>query len=330
MQVLEFKKKADDSKDLLIRKLQILAHSNPYHQRAERALLNYYAEIKASWSKSAITQVRSQYGLKLNSNRGKCFFAKIAATIELNNLQFTQTIVGQIDRSHSTNNRNLSEDKNISPLNSNSESSNRVYHQISYQDTSNSIQLKQLNKYKEHLDRQVNLTFDRLKDLEAQLANKQQQLEEIELKLSGRQGRTSGERTTEIKQQNQQLEEKQEQLRKVDRFTCFLLKHRLLATTAALNGTQESPMMRIFGSPTNVAELRSNYRQLIASEHPDFSPYSEDEAIKRLIFLRSLYHKLVENWEKFKPTAKITPKQYQKRMAAPVPWQPETFWLNIA
>ena len=79
--------------DLSQRKLEILASLNPYHQDSVGLLLNYYAEVKQTWSKCAISSLRSQYRLKLNNKLNRCFFAKIAAQRELQNGQLSRNTI---------------------------------------------------------------------------------------------------------------------------------------------------------------------------------------------------------------------------------------------
>ena len=93
-----------------------------------------------------------------------------------------------------------------------------------------------------------------------------------------------------------------------------------------MNGTEESPAMRILGSPKTLTELEANYRELIKREHPDVSPFSEEIAINRFAYVRSLYRITREHWQVLKPTATITAAELEKRMKAPVPFAVESFW----
>ncbi len=86
--------------------------------------------------------------------------------------------------------------------------------------------------------------------------------------------------------------------------------------------------MRILGSPTTLTELEANYRELIKREHPDVSPFAEEEAINRFAYLRSLYRITRENWQVLKPTATIEKGELETRMKAPVPFDPESFWAQ--
>ena len=106
----------------------------------------------------------------------------------------------------------------------------------------------------------------------------------------------------------------------------MLLTNRLLAPGLPLNGTEDSPAMRILGSPKTLTELEANYRELIKREHPDVSPFTQEEAINRFAYVRSLYRITREHWHHLKPTATITKKMLEKRMKAPVPFVPESFW----
>ncbi len=92
-----------------------------------------------------------------------------------------------------------------------------------------------------------------------------------------------------------------------------------------MNGSEESPAMRILGSPKTLTELEANYRELIKREHPDVSPFSEEIAINRFAYVRSLYRITREHWQVLKPTATITAAELEKRMKAPVPFAVESF-----
>ncbi len=89
---------------------------------------------------------------------------------------------------------------------------------------------------------------------------------------------------------------------------------------------QDAGAMRVLGSPTTLTELESNYRELIQREHPDISPFPQQEAVARFAYVRSLYKLTRQYWDKLKPTATITPAELEKRMNAPVPFAPESFW----
>lgn len=134
------------------------------------------------------------------------------------------------------------------------------------------------------------------------------------------------EQQEKLKQQQEELEQQQEQRAKTQTFAILLLTHRLLPPGLPLNGTEDSPAMRILGSPKTLTELNANYRELIKREHPDVSLFSEEEAIHRFAYIRSLYRITREHWQQLKPTAVITTKELEKRMKAPVPFAVESFW----
>ena len=356
--------------DLSQRKLSILAATNPYLKESESLLLTYYAEIKENWSKSAINNLKSQYSLKLNNKLNRCFFARLAARIELNNSRFasqSQALEGIGNRQRGIvtgkeevlnpdrrkefpigcfqlpfpsnvpkqaltagsianivrDSYSLETIRQKTLLENNSESTN------AYNESDCSKTLDSERTTDKILDRELVATQTKLRELEEQLRLQQNQLELTEAKLQ--------QKSENLERTSSSLEEKSNKLNSLDRqvalrdrFTFLLLTHRLLPPAPPLNGTENSPAMQILGSPTTLTELRSNYKKLVANEHPDFSPYPEEEAVKRFLYVRSLYQKVYENWEKFKPTASISKKMYEKRMNAPVPWQPETFWRNIA
>ncbi len=334
------------SNDLSKRKLEILASSNPYHHSSESLLLDYYSHIKATWSKSAIDSLRKQYGLKLNKKIDRCFFSAIAAKFELNNANLVKhnfrvgqqlnevTLANPISHSSAD---NLKQIKTLSK-NDSSFAGVTLEHNLSFitSHCSKNLQSQATEKTPKPLEQEIQETQTKLSSLEKQLELKQEQLQLTEAKLE-LQASMLNRANLELKEQQENIdrkeeiiEEKSNKLNQIDRFTFLLLTHRLLEPGPPLNGTENSPAMKILGSPTTLTELRSNYKKLVASEHPDFSPYPEDEAVKRFLYLRSLYQIVYEKWERLKPTAQISDAVKQKRMNAPVPWQPETFWRNIA
>ncbi len=131
---------------------------------------------------------------------------------------------------------------------------------------------------------------------------------------------------TQLKEKEEQLEQEKQQSEQSKNFAVLLLTNRLLAPGLPLNGTEDSPAMRILGSPKTLTELEANYRELIKREHPDVSPFAPEEAINRFAYVRSLYRITREHWHHLKPTATITKKMLEKRMKAPVPFSPDSFW----
>ncbi len=166
-----------------------------------------------------------------------------------------------------------------------------------------------------------------VKQLEAQLLDSEKQLkiksEEVQL-LESQLLNTQ----EELEVKEEQLEEQSEQLNQIENFSILLLTHRLLAPGLPLNGTEESPAMRILGSPKTRTELEANYRELIRREHPDVSVHEEDVARARFSYLRSLYRITRDYWEVLKPTAVITPEELRRRMTAKVPFDPSSFWVR--
>ena len=146
---------------------------------------------------------------------------------------------------------------------------------------------------------------------ERQLQIAQEQIKQLESQLQAREAK---------------LESKQQQLEQAKKFSVLLLTNRLLAPGLPLNGTEESPAMRILGSPKTLTELEANYRELIKREHPDVSPFPAEEAINRFAYVRSLYRITREHWQSLKPTATISQQMLENRMKAPVPFVPESFW----
>ncbi|MDJ0593991.1 MAG: J domain-containing protein [Pleurocapsa sp. MO_226.B13] len=145
----------------------------------------------------------------------------------------------------------------------------------------------------------------------SQLQNAIEQIEELE---------------SQLQEKERQLEQKKQKLEESKNFSVLLLTNRLLPAGLPLNGTEESPAMRILGSPLTLTELEANYRELIKREHPDVSPFPSTEAIERFAYVRSLYRITREYWQQLKPTAAIAEAELKKRMIAPVPFAPESFW----
>ena len=145
----------------------------------------------------------------------------------------------------------------------------------------------------------------------SQLRNAIEQIEELE---------------SQLQEKERQLEQKKQKLEQSKNFSVLLLTNRLLPAGLPLNGTEESPAMRILGSPKTFTELEANYRELIKREHPDVSPFPSEEAIERFAYVRSLYRITRDHWQQLKPTAAIASAELKKRMIAPVPFAPESFW----
>ncbi len=159
-----------------------------------------------------------------------------------------------------------------------------------------------------------------VKQLEKQLKIKSEEIQVLESQLINTQ--------EELEVKEEQLEEQSEQLNQIENFSILLLTHRLLAPGLPLNGTEESPAMRILGSPKTRTELEANYRELIRREHPDVSVHKEDVARARFSYVRSLYRITRDYWEVLKPTAVITPEELKTRMEARVPFDPSSFWVR--
>ena len=133
---------------------------------------------------------------------------------------------------------------------------------------------------------------------------------------------------SQLKEKEEQLQQQEEQLKQSENFSFLLLSHRLLSPGLPLNGTENTPAMRVLGSPKTFTELDYNYRELIKREHPDVSRFPKAVAIERFGYLRSLYRITRENWEVLKPTAVISKEQLEARMNAPVPFDIDSFWVS--
>ncbi len=133
---------------------------------------------------------------------------------------------------------------------------------------------------------------------------------------------------SQLQEKEEQLQHQEEQLKQSENFSFLLLSHRLLSPGLPLNGTEESPAMRVLGSPKTRTELEANYRELIKREHPDVSRFPIDVAIERFAYVRSLYRITRMNWTVLKPTAFIPPEDLAARMNAAVPFDVESFWVT--
>jgi hypothetical protein len=123
-----------------------------------------------------------------------------------------------------------------------------------------------------------------------------------------------------------ETESSSERYARLEKFTLLLLTGRILPSGPPLNGTQDSPAMRVLGSPKTLTELEANYKQLVKHHHPDVSPFCAEEAQARFTYIRKLYQLTRKCWDKLKPTATISPETLQQRLQAKVPYSPESFW----
>ncbi len=284
------------------RTLSIVANLNPCLAENETLLISYYKRVRATWSNSAIKTVQKATGLKLTNKLNRCQFAIEAAKQEL------QFIQAEIESTNSyleqeqllfTSERISSELPNITffPEEPCSQEQER---QLAPQERTSGTPPEPKHECKETsnpVDSQLQIAFEQIEKLSSQL-----------------------------KEKERQLEQKEQQLEQSSNFSVLLLTNRLLAPGLPLNGTEESPAMRILGSPKTLTELEANYRELIKREHPDVSPFPSTEAIERFAYVRSLYRITREHWQQLKPTAVITETELKKRMIAPVPFAPESFW----
>jgi len=165
-----------------------------------------------------------------------------------------------------------------------------------------------------------------------------------------------------VEQLERQLEQKAQQLEKTNnrlnnqvKLNIIVATDRLLPAGPPLNGVQESPMMKIIGSPTTMTELEHNYRvleerlldninnyryrvkDLLLGKESEFywneatiDDYrlQKDEAIERLNLVKSIYSLHRENWDLLKPTIPISDEELKARMNGKIPygWSPESFW----
>lgn len=278
--------------------LQILINLNPCLSESETLLLSYYKRVRATWSASAIKTVQKATGLKLTNKLNRCRFAIAAAKFQLQ--WEPPEIAGD--------NYNL-ERKQL-PVSS--------YQKIESLPNINSFQVEAFARGEQ---KQLDATKPTFKEVEEPLNTGSSQLQMAIEQIK--------ELESQLQEKERQLEQKKQKLEQSKNFSVLLLTNRLLSPGLPLNGTEESPAMRILGSPKTLTELEANYRELIKREHPDVSPFSSTEALERFAYVRSLYRITREHWQQLKPTAVITETELKKRMIAPVPFAPESFWAAI-
>ncbi|MGK7934470.1 MAG: J domain-containing protein [Xenococcaceae cyanobacterium] len=281
----------ENKQPLNTRILNILVNLNPYLAENETLLMSYYKRVRSTWSNSAIKTVQRATGLKLTNKLNRCQFAIEAAKQEL---QFMQSENYEINCYLEREELSIANYQIVADL----PSRDKAYlAPNSFQVEGFEIEEQQQLDTEENTSQQLQIAQAQIKKLESQL-----------------------------KEQQEQLEQKQKQLEQSANFSVLLLTNRLLAPGLPLNGTEESPAMRILGSPKTLTELEANYRELIKREHPDVSPFAEEEAINRFAYVRSLYRITREHWHCLKPTARITQAEKERRMKAPVPFDPKSFW----
>ncbi len=279
------------------RTLSIIINLNPCLAENETLLLSYYKRVRATWSNSAIKTVQKATGLKLTNKLNRCQFAIEAAKQEL---QFMQVESREINC--------YLEGEELPVVN------NHIVEELPSL-TSLLVSVPLLGKPERGLTafqvEELEIEREEQLNTQKQLQIAQEQIHKLEVQL---------------KEKEEQLEQEKEQSEQSKNFSVLLLTNRWLAPGLPLNGTEDSPAMRILGSPKTLTELEANYRELIKREHPDVSPFAQEEAINRFAYVRSLYRITREHWHHLKPTATITKKMLEKRMKAPVPFEPESFW----
>lgn len=154
-------------------------------------------------------------------------------------------------------------------------------------------------------EKELKVALSRIAALEVQVMEQQAELEKDALVLS----------------------QKEAELSSVKDLNLLIL---MLPPGPPLNGTELCPSLKVLGSPTTKTQLKHNYRQLIAREHPDISIHPPDVAVKRYIYVQQLYYYYERNWDKLKPTRKISQKHYQLLMNATTDFPTESFWPDRA
>jgi type II secretory pathway pseudopilin PulG len=135
----------------------------------------------------------------------------------------------------------------------------------------------------------------------------------------------------ELQQQRDRAQEQAKQakqrLQEFERFTQLLLLGKIFHQPADLNGLEQAPLLKVFGSPTTLDKLHENFKTLRAKHHPDQSPFQAKEAADRFNWLKQAYSMLVENWVRFSPTNQDIPRdRVSKLQSQQLTWNPESFW----
>ncbi len=311
----------ENKQTLNSRTLNIIINLNPCLAENETLLLSYYKRVRATWSNSAIKTVQKATGLKLTSKLNRCQFAIEAARHELQFMQPENHEINCYLEGEELPVANYQISEGLPSITSLLVSVPLLGKpERGWKGVSNSFKfvlLADLFGDKTPSPRtafqvaELNSEQEEQLDTQKQLQIAQEQIHKLEAQL---------------KEKEEQLEQEKQQLEQSKNFSVLLLTNKLLAPGLPLNGTKDSPAMRILGSPKTLTELEANYRELIKREHPDVSPFAPEEAINRFAYVRSLYRITREHWHHLKPTATITKKMLEKRMKAPVPFSPDSFW----
>jgi len=159
----------------------------------------------------------------------------------------------------------------------------------------------------------------------------------------------------QLEQTSAELEKTNNRLNNQVKLNIIVATDRLLPEGPPLNGVEESPMMKILGSPTTLTKLELNFeilkkrlknkidnyraaiKELLLSEDNEkycveeiIEDYRQlkNEAVKRLKLVNSIYSIHRDNWDLLKPTIPISDEELQARMNGKIPhgWSPESFW----
>ena len=312
--------KLEINQTLNSRTLSIVANLNPCLAENESLLLSYYKRVRATWSNSAIKTVQKATGLKLTNKLNRCQFAIEAAKQELQFMQLENQPSNYYLEAEELPVTNYQINSDLPNITSPLVSACPYYPALTGRMGVPLLSGIEFQVGQEQFPQQGITAFQ----IEEFQQEKQQQLAlQEQLQIAQEQLHKL---SVQLKEKKEQLEQEKQQLEQSKNFSVLLLTNRLLVPGLPLNGTEESPAMRILGSPKTLTELEANYRELIKREHPDVSPFVEEEAINRFAYVRSLYRITREHWHSLKPTATITKAMLEKRMKATVPFNPESFW----
>ncbi|MGF1485924.1 MAG: hypothetical protein ACFBSE_02305 [Prochloraceae cyanobacterium] len=294
-----------------------------------------------------LENLRSKYSLNLRKKVDRCFLANIAAKMNLTSSKMVTANTSQLLPSNCS-----SYDSTFKTINQPQQLTvNAIVDLFEGDITSASENLERLFSHNSHQGH-IKIGSDdpivaEIEELKAQLLSKQLELEATSQQLE--------ERSQQLEKESAQRICLEQQLIKQVKLNLIVATERLLPAGPPLNGVQDSPMMKLVGSPTTVTELEHNYRILEKKWLDRITQYNEEikqlllgeesgkywnqdtidlyskkkrDAIDRYKLIKSTYKLLATNWDLLKPTIPINDEEYSRRMNAKIPngWTPASFW----